>query len=335
MTTRTAFALTFDPSNAAGGQAGQAEARYSSIGAAGKSFYYPSSFDNGFNIPQVSFTFLNAYGDPISSGPTLQIKMPGLFNVTGISDYSRAENIFSSASALQSATGGALADKINNAVKSVTDSAQINDITSQITSAGVSGAEAFQYSLKKGLGSILGFIGSAGLSNINQFEFNARRAVNPMAQLLYKGPQIRRYQFPFSFKPKNAKDSENIRKIIGVFRVASSSSVSSSSGGEMNTTGTVSSQFDLGAGNSFTFGYPHLTEFRVSFNSPEGGIKHLFRSKVCAIESVSVDYGGQKMAFFEDGSPTEINLTIQLSEIMPRTLGDAVLDANDPNITLS
>lgn len=330
MSTRTAFSLTFDPANAAGSKPGQAEARYASIGAAGKSFYYPSSFDSGFNVPQVSFTFLNAYGDPISGGPTLQIKMPGLFNVTGISDYSRSENIFGG-DAYSIFEKGALQEKGDAAAKA----GAAQDVLDQIGRAGVSGAEAFQYSIKKGLGSILGFVGSAGLNNIGQFEFNSRRAVNPMAQLLFKGPQIRRYQFPFSFKPKNAKDSENIKKIIGVFRVASAASVSSSGGGEINTSGSVTSSIDLGAGNSFTFGYPHLTEFRVSFNSPSGGIKHLFRSKVCAIESVSVDYGGQKMTFFEDGSPTEINLTIQLSEVMPRTLGDAVLDANDPNITLS
>lgn len=327
MSTRTTFGLTFDPANAAGGASGQAESRYVSIGATG-SFYYPANKDDGFNVPQISFNFLNAYGNSISNAPFVHIKMPGLFNVTGISDYSRAENIFSSGNeAYQALEKAGLADKINS-------SGAVGDAATQIAQAGLSGAEAFQYSIKKGLGSILGFIGSAGLNNINQYEFNSRRAVNPMAQLLYKGPQIRRYQFPFIFKPRNAKDSEHIRKIIGIFRVASSASVSSSSGGQEVSAGVVQPT-DLGAGNSFTFGYPHLTEFRVSFFSPSAGTaKHLFRSKVCAIESVSVDYGGQKMAFFEDGSPTEINLTIQLSEVMPRTLGDAIVDANDPNITL-
>jgi len=328
MATRTTFGLTFDPANAAGGaRAGQAEGRYSSIGATG-SYYYPSSKDDGFNVPQVSFNFLNAYGDDIGGAPFVHIKMPGLFNVTGLSDYSRAENIFSGGSeAYKALEQAGLADKINTG-------GLVGDVATQVAQAGLSGAEAFQYSIKKGLGSILGFVGSAGLNNLNQWEFNARRAVNPMAQLLYKGPQVRRYQFPFMFKPRNARDSENIKKIIGIFRVASSASVSSSGGGQEVSSGVVQ-PIDLGAGNSFTFGYPHLTEFRVSFFSPTSGTaKHLFRSKVCAIESVSVDYGGQKMAFFEDGSPTEINMTLQLTEVMPRTLGDAISDANDPSITL-
>lgn len=333
MSTRTTFGLTFDPANAAGGALGQAEARYVSIGATG-SFYYPANKDDGFNVPQVSFNFLNAYGNDISGAPFVHIKMPGLFNVTGISDYSRAENIFSFGSDFNSQRTAYDALHDVGMADKITSGGLIDDAATQAARAGLSGAEAFQYSIKKGLGSILGFVGSAGLNNIGQFEFNARRAVNPMAQLLYKGPQVRRYQFPFVFKPRNAKDSENIKKIIGIFRVASSASVSSSGGGQEVSPGVVQ-PVDLGAGNSFTFGYPHLTEFRVSFFSPtSGSAKHLFRSKVCAIESVSVDYGGQKMAFFEDGSPTEINMTIQLTEVMPRTLGDAIVDANDPNITL-
>jgi hypothetical protein len=45
-----------------------------------------------------------------------------------------------------------------------------------------------------------------------------------------------------------------------------------------------------------------------------------------------VDYGGQKMTFFEDGVPTEINLTIQLTEIVPRTLGDAITDTKQSSV---
>lgn len=331
--TRTEFSLTYDPSNAAGGESGQAEKRYESIGAKSESFYYPSSFDSGFNVPQVTFTFLNAYGDAISNGPTLQIKMPGLFNVTGISDYSRTENIFGG-DAYVGIARGALSEKVAAADKSGATGQALTDLKNQIGLAGITGAEAFQYSVKKGLSSILGFVGSAGLSNSGQFEFNARRAINPMAQLLYKGPQIRRYQFPFSFKPRNKKDTEHIKKIIGVFRVASATSVASSIGGEADSSGKIINTLNAGAGNSFTFGYPHLTKFYVSFSPPTGTVKHLFRSRACAIESVSVDYGGEKMAFFEDGSPTDVNLTIQLTEVVPRTLGDAILDANDSNITL-
>lgn len=93
----------------------------------------------------------------------------------------------------------------------------------------------------------------------------------------------------------------------------------------------------IGPGTSYTFGYPHLTQFNINFMKITGNdsqLTTLFRSKACAIDSVSADYGGQKMTFFEDGVPTEINFTIQLTEITPRTVGDAKFDANRATNTI-
>ena len=59
-----------------------------------------------------------------------------------------------------------------------------------------------------------------------------------------------------------------------------------------------------------------------------------FRSKACVIDSVSVDYGGQKLTFFEDGNVTETQLTIQLTEIIPRTLGDGMSEAKNSNFSM-
>lgn len=63
-------------------------------------------------------------------------------------------------------------------------------------------------------------------------------------------------------------------------------------------------------------------------------MKIIYRSKLCAIESVAADYGGQKMTFFADGRPTDIAMTIQLTEVTPRTLGDSITDSNNSEITL-
>jgi hypothetical protein len=96
----------------------------------------------------------------------------------------------------------------------------------------------------------------------------------------------------------------------------------------------VGGNINIGEGNTFTFGYPHLTQFDLVFFSDENNSKRIFRSKPCVIESVSTDYGSQKMTFFEDGNPAEITLTVQLTEIVPRTLGDAKYDAVSSEITL-
>lgn len=352
MATRTAFAISNDNSGTsypddgpsaqwdrvAGSPASQAEGRYQRIGLENRTISFPSINDVGFNTPTIRFMFLNAYGERISGAPSVYLKLPTNFNVTGLSDYSRTEGVFAGGRDVYSAiAGGALGDKTASYLSSIKDTVSSVPVVGQaqadaldaLAKAGITGAEAIGYSLKRGLGSVLGFIGSAGLSNLGQYEFNERQAVNPMAQLLYKGPQVRRYQFPFAMNPKSSSDSKNIRDIINVFRVASSTSVPDTSG--VSIGGTIA----IGQGNSFTFGYPHLTQFTLSFLTPESTTKKIFRSKVCVIESVSVDYGGQKMTFFEDGRPTDVNLTLQLSEVMPRTLGDAYTEALDPNISMN
>lgn len=344
MATRTAFSITNDTNGttypddgpadqwerANGTPVAQAEGRYARIGLSGRTLSFPSATDGGFNTPRVRFMFLNAYGERISGAPSILLKLPSNFNVTGFSDYSRTEGVFAGGEQIYSLISqGALGDKASEAATNQGIGAITEELLTAIGSAGITGAEAFAYSIRRGAGSLLGFIGSAGLSNLGQYEFNRRQAVNPMAQLLYKGPQVRRYQFPFSFNPKNSNDSTHIRDIINVFRVASSPSVPDTSGVAIG--GTVS----IGQGNSFTFGYPHLTQFTIAFDPPNSTTKKIFRSKVCVIESVSVDYGGQKMTFFEDGKPSEATLTLQLSEVMPRTLGDAYTEALDPNISMN
>lgn len=333
MATKTAFTLTDDNSTTSypddgagwsisnGNDASQAEGRYRSMGLENVIIAFPSGNDDGYNYPKMRFIFLNAYGQKISGSPSIYLRLPSNFNVTGFSDYSRTEAIFSGgATEYTSLAQKVLGEKAQGATGQALDA---------IGKAGITGIEALQYALTKGAANLAGFVGSAGLSNIGQYEFNQRRSVNPMAQLLYKGPQFRRYQLPFVVRPRNSKDSDNIRKIIGAFRVASSPSVPS-------TAGTSIAGVTIGSGNSFTFGYPHLTQFTVGFIDPANNqAKSIFRSKVCVIESVAVDYGGQKITFFEDGSPTEMNFTIQLTEVMPRTLGDSLTDAKDANIKLS
>lgn len=324
---RTNYALTSDssttsyPDDSAWPAASSTSTfRYDTIGATNRTFAYPSRNDEGFNIPNLRFIFMDAYAQKVPGTPIINLQVPNMFNVTSLSDYSRTENIF----------GGGQVSDINffsDIARAAGAEKYAGDAAATADRAVVTAAEAFQYAVKKGLASTLGFAESMGLNNLNQYEFSRRQAVNPMAQLLYKGPQFRRYQLPVTFRPKNVTDSENVKKIISIFRVASSPSVPSTSG--------VLGSVNIGAGQSFTFGYPHLTQFSAYFMNPDAsGAKRIFRSLPCIIESVSVDYGTQKMTFFENGFPTEMNFNIQLTEIMPRTLGDSITDSKDNEVTL-
>lgn len=289
----------------------QALDRYTNAGLTAGKYQYPFSND-GFNVPLLKFTFLDAYADRVNVAPTIFIKMPNTFNISNFSDYARTENIFGA---------GTFYD-----LNKTEFERQQGESGFDAANFGLTAAEAFKIAFQRGLAQVQGFIGSAGMNNLAQYEFANRTAVNPFAQMLYKGPQYRRYQIPVIMKPKNQSEATNIQKIISAFRVASSPSVPSTSG--------ILGDLNVGAGSTFTFGYPHLTQFDITFKGPNKTTMNLFRSKPCAIESVTVDYGGQKLTFFEDGMPTEVNFTLQLTEILPRTLGDARTDARDPNRTM-
>jgi hypothetical protein len=320
---KTVFALTSDngassfPSDAAWPNSqnpeNQATDRYASLGST--EIQFPSS-NEGFNVPIARFTMLDAYGNRVTGAPKLQIRMPNLFNITNISDYAKTDNIFGAPTAYKSAAEG------------LYNQAAAKDGFSAANFA-LTAADALQYSIKKGFAGVAGFAESAGMGNVGQFEFTGRAAINPMSQMLYKGPQYRRYQMPFILKPKTRNESENIKKIISAFRLASSPSLPNTSGRGIGDTSV-----SIGEGTSFTFGYPHLTQFDLLFYTDDKNSKRIFRSKPCVIESVSTDYGSQKMTFFEDGNPAEITLTVQLTEIVPRTLGDAKYDAVSSEITL-
>lgn len=331
MGTLTNFQLTATPGTAVGNEDGtqtirnaSATQRFAAAGVSG-TYSYPDNGNlhdiDGFSSPKMRFKFLNAYGQAAPSSPTINLRVPSLLNITSFSDYSRTENIFSNGADFRSIYGGVIAEKTSK----IPAGGAVADAITSIGEAGVSGIEALQYVIRKGLSSTLGFVGSAGLSGIGQYEYSNRQAINPMAQMLYKGPQFRKYQIPVVIRPASVTEKNAVRSIIAAFRIASSPSIPS-------TAALNIGDVTIGEGNAFTFGYPYLTEFSIKFG---GGSDEIFKSKPCVIESVSVDYGGgQKMTFFEDGTPSEMNLTLQLTEVMPRTLGDAIIDANSQNMKI-
>jgi hypothetical protein len=303
-----------------GGDATQATDRYGKASLTGTYMYPESDVIDGFHVPMMNFKFYDAFGRAISNSPTIRVRVPNNLNLTNFSEYSRTENVFGDN------MGGAVSqiyqeiglENVGKQSSGLTETSVTEGGTAGLLKYGATAAEAFLLALQKSLGSASGFLASGGLNSLAQAEFTGRAAVNPYAQLLYKGPQFRRYTVPVAIRPRSDTESKNALNIIKIFKLASSPSVQNRS-------------LQLGSGTytlqSFVFGYPHLTAFDINFKSPTEN-KVIFESKLCAIESVAVDYGGQKMAFFEDGVPTEINLTLQLSEISVRTLGDARYDSS-------
>lgn len=285
--------------------------------------------NDDFNVPFLQFKFLDAFGNLFNQtrAPTIYLRMPNQFNISAFSEYARTDNVFGA--------GNQLLKNENDLALGRAKQEESFD-SSLIAKYGLSAAEAFQTGIARALGQVEGFLASGGMNNIAQFEFTQRQAVNPFSQLLYKGPQHRKYQIPVIMRPRSKQEANHIKKIIHSFRVASSPSVPTTSGKlRYSTINRGSQEIDLGIGegSTFTFGYPHLTQFDVIFKTEAQDVK-IFRSKPCVIDSVAVDYGGQKLTFFEDGNVTETQLTIQLTEIIPRTLGDGMSEARNPQFSI-
>ena len=312
-------------------------------GADGIKFGVDPSIHADFVTPVAAFKFYDATGSE-SGRPTIYIRMPGTFNTALLQGYSQSAGIL-----------GGIRE-------------QNKGILSGLAQLGSGAVTGVQSQIAKAFAGAAGFVGSAGQSGRAQLEFNQRKLINNFQQLIYQGPEYRRYQLPFSMKPVSQTEAENMIKIIQCFQVASAPQAlnqiladnpddleytgnAASIGSRINAGEEVSQedrQFaDSALFDSFSlelskkldalaFSYPDMCKFQILLYKGND-LSSLFESEVCMIESVAVDYGSQnKMTFFDNGDsekyyPTDVNLSIALREAVLPTA--ASIAANHSNTT--
>lgn len=327
----------------------RAQAKYPS----GKIVFGLESAQNDYIVSMARFTFYNAFGNKIPQNPELYIRMGGAFNSSLINSYSPVSGTFGQPSELG---GGSITDEVKAMFDKLSESA-IGAIQKQVLEAVVGTA---------------GFLSSAGLNAKTQIEFLTRKMVNNFNQLVYQGPNYRRFQLPFNMKPTSPQEASYMREIIQVFRTASSPKTGndvvveapsedpgdinklsgdahaaaavlndpkSSAEAKQNAEAQLKAYNDsliqshnrgayelAKATDVLTFGYPDMCRFELLLvdGTTKDPLEILFKSDFCVIDSVSVDYGsGNKLTFFKDRNPAEVNLTISLQEINFVTAGDA------------
>jgi len=136
--------------------------------------------------------------------------------------------------------------------------------------------------------SILPGLGS--LSDIIQL--GAKVKTNPFREVFFEGIDYRKFNFKYKFMPKNDNESRNIYYIIEKFKE------------HMHP--------ELAAGGAF-FLYP--SEFDISYYHKTTENKYFNKIATCALTDMSVEYGGEQLSSFSNGSPTEINLTLSFREL--------------------
>lgn len=122
-------------------------------------------------------------------------------------------------------------------------------------------------------------------------------ALNPVIEVLYTAPQLRKFNFDFVFSPRSSQEADIVWKIIYEFRRHSAPELFA---------------------NGVLFIPP--SEFEITFlRKTTGGFvenTNIPRMTTCVLEDVQVDYASSgSFATFEDGMPVQIRMRLNFVEL--------------------
>ena len=153
---------------------------------------------------------------------------------------------------------------------------------------------------KSGPALVAYFAGQAVGANI--LGRSAGVTLNPNLELLFKGPNLRTFSFNFRFTPRSAKESEEVKQIIRVFK-------------KNMAVQRSSSNLFLLTPNIFT------VEYIYNAKGENAGQQHPYLNifKPMAMTNLNVNYtpDGTYMTYNETGSLTSYDLQMSFGEIEP------------------
>lgn len=130
----------------------------------------------------------------------------------------------------------------------------------------------------------------------NLRELSTRLKTNPFREVLFESVGYRAFSFKYRFFPKNKSESQKIYNLINTFKI------------HMHP--------ELSGGKLF---YLYPSEFDIQYYYKDQENNYLNRFARCALTDLSVEYGGEQFATFEDGSPVEIGLSLTFQELEQMT----------------
>ena len=123
--------------------------------------------------------------------------------------------------------------------------------------------------------------------------FAAGYALNPQLQVLFKGTDMRQFQFDFLFAPFNEAESKSVLSIIRQFKFHQAPEVVVDSVGRF---------------------FVPPSEFDIDFQYNGQTNKNIHKIGTCVLTSMNVDYAPNGWSTFQDGSPTNIRMTLNFTE---------------------
>ena len=134
--------------------------------------------------------------------------------------------------------------------------------------------------------------GGGGLTDF--FMSQTGTAPNPNKQLYFKDMEFRSHTFTFQLYAKSVEESNNIRRIINLFKAHMHPGLSSQ--------------------GNFLYDYPGWFSIKYYVNGAKNPYMHNFKKTI--LENMDVRYSPEQIyVTHEDGSPTHVTLTLQFKEL--------------------
>ena len=129
------------------------------------------------------------------------------------------------------------------------------------------------------------------------------KILNPNMELLFKGVQLRSFNFTFNMAPRDDLEAGSIKNIIRTFKKSMAARTSS------------------GAGAGLFIDSPNI--FQLEYRSGNGKHPFLNSFKPCALTNMAVDYTASgAYATYEDATPVHMKLTLSFQELNPVYFSD-------------
>jgi len=129
------------------------------------------------------------------------------------------------------------------------------------------------------------------------------QASNPYMEVLFEGVEMRTFTYNFTFSPRNADETEDVKKIIEMFRFHMLPELNGGSSAFM----TLPSTFDI--------------HYMYQMGSNEARENDYYtKIATCVLKGCDVDYTPGGVKSFASGAPTQItmNLTFQETEMLTK-----------------
>ncbi len=209
--------------------------------------------------------------------PLAQIILPIPQSITDSNGVKWNDSTLNPLEALAYQAGGALMKGDLSATKNIKGFGTIDDETKEAALSALAAA-------------------AVGKSASEMVSRSTGQVLNPNLEVVFDGVQTRSFGFTFAFSPRNMSEANQVKQIIRLFKMHSAAKGSS--------------------GNGLFISSPDI--FIFEYMKGRGAHPFLNIFKPMVVNSVAMDYTGNgTYSTFHDGTPTLMNMTLNLQELNP------------------